>query len=139
MFIQAKGTGDLLVTAGLPILNAFTLFSINQRVIDTVGYFDETISPGYAYFEDNDFGRRINLAGLKRVDVLTSAFHVGSGTIKAMSAQEQADHSRKFSIAQDNYVKKWGGRPAYEVYTTPYNRGGNFYSPHTDYPMTRVK
>jgi len=139
MFHQFYDTGDLLVTAGLPILNAFTLFSINQKVIDTVGYFDESISPGYAYYEDNDFGRRINLAGLTRSNVTTSAFHVVSGTLKGLKGDEQRDHHRKFGIARSNYERKWGGVTPYEKWNIPYNGKGSLHVPYTDHPVERIK
>jgi hypothetical protein len=117
MFWQYKDKGDLLVTAGFPILNAFTLFSVNQKVLDTVGYFDESISPRYAYYEDNDYGLRISRAGLCRIDVPTSSWHLGSGTLKGMTHQEQAEHTRKFDLARNNYKAKWGGLPAFETRT----------------------
>ena len=34
--------------------NMFSCFSIPDFVIDTVGFFDQNISPNYAYYEDND-------------------------------------------------------------------------------------
>lgn len=139
MFWEARNTGDLLVTAGLPILNAFTLFSINEKVVETVGYFDESISPGYAYFEDNDLGRRISLAGLIRENVYTSAFHLGSGTLKALTGQEKSDHDRKFKLAENNYKAKWGGVPPYEKWTLPYENTGSLYVPYVEHPVIRVK
>lgn len=138
MFYQVKDSGDLLVTAGLPILNAFTLFSINQNVLDKVGYFDESISPNYAYFEDNDYGRRIDLAGLIRVNVATSAFHVGSGTLKALGGEEKTHHNQKFNKAKDNYIKKWGGIPPNERWALPYNSGSLYY-PYTDHQVQKIK
>jgi GT2 family glycosyltransferase len=139
MFWQYKDKGDLLVTAGLPILNAFTLFSINQRVVDTVGYFDESISPNYAYFEDNDFGKRINAAGLIRVDVPTSSFHLGSGTLKALTGNEKNEHGRKFALAEKNYRSKWGGVPPNEKWDYPHNSRDYLYVPYVEHNVTKVK
>jgi GT2 family glycosyltransferase len=136
MFVQGKDSGDFLVTAGLPILNAFTLFSVNKKVIDTVGYFDESISPKYAYFEDNDFGRRINLAGLVRAEIPTSAFHFESGTIKSFNEEEKRAHNTKFSLARENYSKKWGGVPTKETTQSP-DRG--LYVGYIEHDIVRVK
>jgi GT2 family glycosyltransferase len=138
-FWQYQDKGDLLVTAGLPILNAFTLFSVNQNVLDTVGYFDESISPGYAYFEDNDYGRRINLGGLKRTDVLTSSFHLGSGTVDVLEGEDKQNHHRKFNIAKSNYIAKWGGVPPKELWNLPYRNTGLLYVPYIEHKVERVK
>lgn len=137
VFWEARNLGDLLVTAGLPILNAFTLFSVNQKVIDTVGYFDESISPNYAYFEDNDFGRRINLAGLTRIDVPVSALHHTSATLESLTDKENQEHSRKFEIARKNYIHKWGNIPPRETITSP--NEGLYHGYNVPQAITRVK
>ncbi len=138
MFTIHQNDGDFLVTSGLPILNAFTLFSINKSTVEKVGYFDETISPNYAYFEDNDFGRRMNLAGLKRFDVPTSAFHVESGTIKSYTSEEQRQHAHKFDLARENYIKKWGGKPTEEKWDKPFNNK-SLYHGYSPVNVTKVK
>lgn len=136
MFVQHRYDGDFLVTGGLPILNAFTLFSVNEKVLNTVGYFDESISPRYAYFEDNDYGRRIHLAGLKRFNVPTSAYHEESGTLKVLTGNEKSDHSRKFDTARNNYKSKWGGIPPFETTENPH---GGLYCSYHDKAVIKIK
>jgi GT2 family glycosyltransferase len=138
MYTIHQNDGDLLVAGGLPILNAFTLFSVNRKIVDTVGYFDETISPNYAYFEDNDFGRRINLAGLKRFDVPTSAFHATSSTLKALNSEEQKQHAQKFDTARKNYMAKWGGKPTEEKYELPHGNK-SLYAGCLSHDLVKVK
>jgi GT2 family glycosyltransferase len=106
------------------VLNGFSCFAISDKMIDLVGYFDETISPRYAYFEDNDYVRRMILAGISmdKFDCGASAYHDTSSTLKAFNNKEMQEHHRKFGIAQNNYIKKWGGLPGNEKYKTPYNK-----------------
>jgi GT2 family glycosyltransferase len=101
--------------------NGFSCFLLNQHVVDTVGGFDEMISPNYAYFEDNDYHMRMKLKGVVPAYAGTSVDHLGSATLKAMSNQEISKHHVKFELARENYIKKWGGLPGEEMYKTPFN------------------
>jgi GT2 family glycosyltransferase len=102
--------------------NSFSLFVIGDDLVNTVGYFDEEISPNYAYFEDNDYHRRMDLAGreLRKIPGCTCG-HFGSATLKSYSLQQQNEHHIKFRIAQANYEKKWGGSPGNETFSTPHD------------------
>lgn len=104
--------------------NAFSCFYLPQRTIETVGRFDETISPNYAYFEDNDYHYRMQLLGY-RIKPALAAFveHIGSSTLKNFSFAEIESHHRKFRAARQRYIAKWGGEPGKERFTSPYNRG----------------
>lgn len=102
------------------VLNGFSCFAIDDRIIEAVGYFDDTISPNYAYFEDNDYHRRMILAGYGIVESGAEAIHVGSATIKAMDPEQMRQHHLRFVLAQQNYTRKWGGLPGNETFTTPY-------------------
>lgn len=107
-------------------LSSFSFFTITDEVINKIGLFDESISPNYAYFEDNDYHRRMYLAGvnLKALPVVENGmvFHEGSKTLKNFSDAEKQIHHKKFNLAKDNFVKKWGGEPGREKYLTPYNK-----------------
>lgn len=109
--------------SGAYLTNAFSCFAIPDYVVNKIGFFDETISPNYAYFEDNDYFRRIQLSGMiTPVPVLVNVKHSTSSTLKGFTAIEKKEHHRKFKIAKENYIKKWGGTPGNEKYLTPYNR-----------------
>lgn len=111
-----------MVTPISMIANAFSCYTLGENVINHVGYFDEEISPGYGYFEDNDYYRRMTLAGF-RLEIAEGCMvtHGGSSTIKKLSQHDRAEHNRKFTLAQANFVKKWGGTPGRERYTRPYD------------------
>jgi len=105
-------------------LNGFSCFGINDAMVEKVGYFDESISPNYAYFEDNDYIYRMKLLGIREedFDCGAEAGHLTSSTLKAFNNKQMAEHNIKFNIAQNNYIKKWGGLPGNEKYKTPYNK-----------------
>jgi len=105
-------------------LNGFSCFGINDAMVEKVGYFDESISPNYAYFEDNDYAYRMKLLGISEstFDCGAEAKHMISSTLKAFNSKQMAEHSIKFNIAQNNYIRKWGGLPGKEKYRTPYNK-----------------
>ena len=106
-------------------INSFSFYTITDEVINKVGLFDEAISPNYAYFEDNDYHRRMTMVGVE-LKALPCAdgemiIHEGSKTLKNYSALEKEAHHRKFRYAKEQYTKKWGGTPGQEKYATPYN------------------
>jgi len=37
--------------------------------------------------------------------------HAKSSTLAALSSYEKMEHARKFLIAQENYITKWGAMP----------------------------
>lgn len=97
----------------------FSCFLIRDACVDKVGYFDETISPGYAYYEDDDYLQRINGRGTRpglvpAGDVDCGVTHVKSATLKIATSAELKEHHRKFEIAQRNYARKWGIEEAFE-------------------------
>jgi len=108
--------------AGIPSLNSFSCYILSDRIVKDVGLFDETISPNYAYFEDNDYSFRMYLKGYGlhgAPEVFIN--HVGSATLKMYSDKEKKEHNAKFQLAQSNYLKKWGGLPGKEKYREAYN------------------
>jgi hypothetical protein len=103
--------------------NMFSLFLLGDDVIKNVGLFDESISPRYAYFEDNDYYYRLTLQGLT-VNIIQGCYtaHQSSSTLKKFTEGEKSLHHTRFKTAKTNYKNKWGGLPGEESYTTPYNK-----------------
>lgn len=98
----------------------FACFMPRNSLIRKIGYFDETISPDYMYFEDSDYGYRMKLAGIP----LTGNPNMYHGLMKSWekkTPEQQAEHHPKFIQAEQNYIRKWGGKPFEETYTVPYN------------------
>ncbi len=90
----------------------FSCFVLRDACIETIGYFDETISPGYGYYEDDDYLQRLDGHGtaqavVKAEVVRADVLHLKSATLKAYTNAEMQEHHRKFLIAQANYAKKW--------------------------------
>lgn len=90
----------------------FSCFVIRDRCVEQVGLFDEEISPGYGYYEDEDYLQRLNgretrpsLATNANVD--SGVSHARSSTLGAATPDELAEHHRRFLIAQGNYKRKW--------------------------------
>jgi GT2 family glycosyltransferase len=108
---------------GIHSTNSFSCFVLPNNILDSIGYFDEWISPQYAYFEDNDYARRMELSGFSLKPVEDAQVnHYGSATLKTFNSEEMEEHHKKFRDARDRYIKKWGGLPREEKYSTPYNR-----------------
>jgi GT2 family glycosyltransferase len=104
--------------------NMFSCFSIPDILVKEVGYFDERISPNYAYFEDNDYYRRMLLLDISPVVLVKDCKveHPNSSTLHAFNKFETEMHHKRFRIAQANYIAKWGGLPGVETFTTPFNK-----------------
>ena len=95
----------------LATTNACSCFLLRDSCVKAVGMFDETISPGYAYFEDCDYVERMLVVGLRITSVSCGVTHVGSATIAKNSEEEWTRHHDKFLQAQANFVAKWGRMP----------------------------
>jgi GT2 family glycosyltransferase len=109
--------------AGVSNMNSFSCFLWNDDIIEKVGYFDETISPNYGYYEDNDYSHRMSKVGIGLNAIQKCTLnHLTSSTIKAFTTSEMSQHHKKFRKAQENYKRKWGGLPGQERFDTPYKR-----------------
>lgn len=91
----------------------FSCYVMRDSCVEKVGFFDETISPGYGYYEDDDYLQRLDGRGTKPAlavaeDVQCGLGHSRSSTLAAATAFETMDHHRRFKIAQHNYMTKWG-------------------------------
>lgn len=89
----------------------FSCFVLRDECVSRVGLFDETISPGYAYFEDRDYYNRMKIEGIADAVVDCGVKHGHSQTLVACNQQELQEHNKKFVIAQENFLRKWGVLP----------------------------
>lgn len=97
----------------------FACFMVRPTIKFRIGQFDENFSP--AYFEDNDYHYRINLAGLHAFnDVSAPYYHYGSQTQNANSNMPVVPPFA-FQLNQSYYIGKWGGQPGSETFMHPYN------------------
>ena len=111
MFIPDYGVGS-----------AFSVFMMHKRIIDGIGWWDESFFP--IYFEDNDFGYRMNLAGIKRRVVEGCKYHHHtSSSVKGLPPDQQEMHHQNFRKLQDYYISKWGGPPEQERFSRPFDGG----------------
>lgn len=118
--VDAFSTDRIVYPGGIPSANSFSCFLIPDAVVEKVGLFDERISPNYGYFEDNDYYRRMVIAGIPLIGIPECRLgHFLSSTIKRFSDKERNQHNEKFKIAQNNYIRKWGGKPGEERYSNP--------------------
>jgi len=91
----------------------FSCFLIRDRCVQKIGVFDESISPGYGYYEDEDYAQRVDGKGTKpprcsRGDVECGVEHRKSSTLASYTPEEMEAHHRRFWVAQINYMRKWG-------------------------------
>jgi hypothetical protein len=99
---------DLVMAEGC----GFSCFIIRDSCISKIGLFDESISPGYGYYEDEDYLQRIDGRGTREPSVImrnvaADVVHLKSQTLEVSSPSELHEHHRRFRIAQRNYAKKW--------------------------------
>jgi GT2 family glycosyltransferase len=82
-----------------------------------VGKFDENFFP--AYFEDNDYFRRMLLADVPMIfnAMLNPAIYRNSMTI-----QKTPELNNGFEKNRQYYISKWGGQPTQETFGTPFNQ-----------------
>jgi hypothetical protein len=97
----------------------FSCFVWRDSCVEKLGTFDETISPGYGYYEDEDYLQRLDGRGTRAPsavaeEVVCGIRHYKSATLQASSHEELLEHHRKFKIAQANYAKKWSLEEAFK-------------------------
>ena len=90
----------------------FSCFLLRDECVERVGFFDESISPGYAYFEDRDYLNRMREAGVVDSVVDCGVKHAQSQTPAAYTDEETIAHHKKFVIAQENFLRKWKTLPS---------------------------
>jgi hypothetical protein len=101
-------TADLIWSKGC----GFSCFVMRDSCVRKLGKFDETISPGYGYYEDDDYLQRLDGRGTRApsaqaAEVDTGIVHLRSQTLAWATQQEVSEHHRRFKLAQSNYARKW--------------------------------
>lgn len=82
-----------------------------------VGKFDENFFP--AYFEDNDYFRRMLLTG---VNITNNAMLNPAIYRNSMTIQKSPELNKGFEKNRQYYISKWGGQPTQETFSTPFNQ-----------------
>lgn len=105
--------------ASLVWASGFSCFLLRDECVAKLGTFDEEISPGYGYYEDDDYLQRLDGRGTRErattaENVDCGVRHLKSQTLVAASHQEKLEHHRRFKIAQTNYAKKWSLEEAFK-------------------------
>lgn len=90
----------------------------NPECYKAIGGFDTNFS---AYFSDNDWYHRCDLAGWERINTGIEVGHIGSQTINS-DPKLQFMNSQTFPLYSYYYSLKWGGEPGHEKYLFPFNR-----------------
>jgi GT2 family glycosyltransferase len=92
-------------------------FIISLEGFEKVGKFDESLFPNY--FNDNDLFYRMMLLNMEMVytAILNPIVYRNSMTI----AKDPTLNTRFLEYRQ-NYINKWGGLPAEETFSTPFNK-----------------
>lgn len=99
----------------------FALFAIRPECFVEVGDFDEEFKP--AYFEDNDYCRRLVVHNRWKVlrHAGASFYHYGSIT-QNTTGPTPVCPGPKFERNRDYYIRKWGGMPNEEKFLTPFGK-----------------
>ena len=92
----------------------FGAFGINAAAVDEVGWFDENFHP--IYFEDNDYRRRCQVAGVEVRKLISRTRHDNSSTI---ASGYSSHNDRTFPLNAAYYRTKWGGPPNHEAVSAP--------------------
>jgi GT2 family glycosyltransferase len=92
-------------------------FMLSVNAYLKVGRFDEKFFP--AYFEDNDYFRRMLLAEVPMIfnGMLNPIIYRNSMTI-----QKTPELNNGFERNRQYYISKWGGQPTQETFGTPFNQ-----------------
>lgn len=94
----------------------FHLIALGRPVLEAVGRFDEAFFPGY--YEDNDYLRRMSLAGFGPLHRSSSWCYRDRGTAHSL---KMGFVEVEFGPLTELYVRKWGGIPGAELFDTPYD------------------
>lgn len=106
---------------GVLFTNYDTLAAYNVEAARVVGRWDTTFPD---YFSDNDYYRRLKLAGYELVESNLAVSHHGSSTINSNESLAFKT-SVTFPLYQLYYQTKWGGPTGKEKFQTPFNKATN--------------
>lgn len=109
-------------TGGIALLGGYNAFGLDRGTVRRVGLFDENYVP--AYFEDNDYDYRCRLAGVDYVSLPAGMKHRVSSTLKSSLAFQQRN-AYTFGRNAGYFRDKWGGGVCQEVFSTPFDKGGD--------------
>lgn len=144
-----KGMRDLVAQMeansnpyGLETQHIWHLICIKRRTIERIGYFDENFYP--AYYEDSDYIRRMELAGIhvvmSRVQRLPKV-EIAAGTQGDAHAMKKSGLKVNMMGCRQYFIDKWGYEPRYEsqevrdyMYVYPFNNPRNeldYWEPRT--------
>lgn len=101
------------------VVTDYAFFMLRPEAYMDIGVFDETFAP--AYFEDNDYHRRIEVHPRWESYQLLNApfYHYGSKTQFA-DPKYPVCAGPQFEANRVYYEKKWGGLPGHEKFTEPF-------------------
>lgn len=105
---------------GVALLGTFSVFGMTSKALESIGFFDENFAP--AYFEDNDYDYRCQLAGVPIIGLPAGLRHEISSTLRSSETYTRQNH-RTFPKNREYYLAKWGGMPTNEEFRTPFNSG----------------
>lgn len=91
----------------------FALFWLRYAAYQQIGPFDESYTA--AYFEDNDYARRLTLAHWQLALAPSAVGHVGSATIRSYDRARLLQHHESFRANERRYAARWGGLPGQET------------------------
>ncbi len=99
----------------------YTLYDVlcvyNPEAYLDIGGYDTNFA---AYFSDQDWYHRLDLAGYERIDTGIEVGHIGSQTINSDPYLRHVN-TITFPLYREYYVAKWGGEPGHETFAEPFN------------------
>lgn len=118
---QLLDTARLVESQGRKWGVIYTFYDIlavyNPLAAQEIGGYDTNLP---AYFSDNDWYYRLDLAGYERIDTGIEVGHVGSATINSDPYLKNLN-GITFPLYRQYYVAKWGGEPGKEKFKVPFN------------------
>jgi GT2 family glycosyltransferase len=96
---------------------SYCAFIIPYATYVKIGAFDTLFYP--AYYEDNDYTYRLQLAGCRKLD---SEFLLPEVLRFSKSGEKDKSLYDKVFLCRRYYEDKWGGAPSQETYKTPHNQ-----------------
>jgi len=120
---------EVVITNSKGIIDIHNLCLYKRELFEKLGYIDVNFYP--AYFEDNDYVRRMATLHMPNVTINSKYFHFWSRTLH----QETGGSNGKFfNFNQQYYIAKWGGIPNHEKYILPFNNKPFKLCPGLDLP-----
>jgi hypothetical protein len=112
-FVEESGERWGVIFTHYDVLAAF-----NPRAFEDVGLWDTNLP---WYYSDNDYYRRLKLAGWTCIDSGIAVGHDASQTLNS-DPQLRFLNGVTFPLYGEYYRRKWGGTPGEEQFTSPFER-----------------